>query len=118
MQESVQERMNASKNLLSRKLDGVGWSLFFIWIGLALLVNISWGGTFIGLGFIIICIQMVRKYYNLKIDRFSIAVGLLFVLGGSWELFDIRLTLLPILCIGAGVILLIFSLSSKPGPQY
>ena len=41
-------------------------------------------------------------------------VGVLFVLGGVWELLSIRVVLVPILCIVAGVLLIVSALAGKP----
>jgi len=41
--------------------------------------------------------QAARSYFNLKIERFWIVIGVLFVIGGLWDLFQPQLPLVPIL---------------------
>jgi len=36
------------RGIVAEKLDAVGWGLFFVWIGLALLFDFGWGATLIG----------------------------------------------------------------------
>ena len=42
------------RNKLCRKLDTIGWGLFFIWIGIAILADMGWGVGLIGVGVIIL----------------------------------------------------------------
>ena len=91
---------------LAQKLDAAGWALFFIWIGIALLADVGWGIGLIGIGVITLAGQVARKYFGLKLEGFWIIVGLLFLLGGIWELFTPTIPLVPILLIVAGAVLL------------
>ena len=49
-----------------------------------------------------------------RLDWFSTIVGLIFLLGGIWALFSIQVGLVPILCIAAGVALMLSALTSRP----
>jgi len=84
----TEDQNTTEKASLAKKLDVTGWGLFFIWIGIAFLANF---GFAIGL----------------------LVVGLLFVLGGIWELLQITFSLVPILIIVAGVVMLISALWGK-----
>ena len=99
----------------ARKLEAVSWGLFFVWIGIALLVDLGWGIGLLGVGVIILGTQMARKFMALQFETFWVVVGVLFVLGGVWELFSVRVGLIPILCIVAGVALLVSALVGKAG---
>jgi hypothetical protein len=92
---------------LHKRLDAAGWGLFFVWIGIALFADVGWGAGLLGVGIIILGTQVTRNYLGLKLEGFWVVVGFLFVLGGVWELFDVALDLMPILCIVAGVSLLV-----------
>lgn len=92
---------------LSGRLDGIGWALFFIWVGIAFLADVGWGWGLLGIGIIIPSEAMVRWYLALNIGAFWIACGFLFVVGGIWELFQIELPLVPVLLILGGVAMLI-----------
>ena len=55
---------NRPKKKLNRKLDAVGWGLFFIWIGIAILADVGWGVGFIGVGLIILGVLGAREYLS------------------------------------------------------
>ncbi|HZD59355.1 MAG TPA: hypothetical protein VE439_02735 [Anaerolineae bacterium] len=99
----------ANKRALGKKLEAVGWGLFFIWVGIALIANIGWGVGLLGAGIIILGVQVARYLFGLNWEGFSVAVGLLFALGGIWEPFNIQFSIVPILAIVGGIILLIFA---------
>jgi|GEM_PF-983008 len=101
------------RNEVARKLGAVGWSLFFIWIGVALLMKVDVGIGLLGVGVITLGAQAARKYFNLKLEGFWVVVGLVFVIGGIWALFEPRLPLLPIVLIVAGLALLVSTFKGK-----
>lgn len=98
---------------LAKKLDVTGWGLFFIWIGIAFLANFGFAIGLLGVGIITLGGQVARKHFNLKAEGFWVVVGLLFVLGGIWELLQIKFSLVPILIIVAGVVMLVSALWGK-----
>ena len=102
------------KRLTAHKLDVAGWGLFFIWIGIALLVNLGWGIGLLGVGILMLGGQLARKCMALRFEAFWALVGALFILGGVWELLSVRISLIPIVCIVAGVALLVSALLGKP----
>ncbi|MDU8914224.1 hypothetical protein [Aestuariicoccus sp. MJ-SS9] len=91
---------------LSQKLDAVGWALFLIWVGFAFLFDFGWAWGPIGIAAIIFGEAVVRLRLNLKIEGFWIVVGLMFLVGGLWELFKIPWPLAPFLMIGCGLAVL------------
>ncbi len=92
---------------MAQKLDAAGWGLFFIWVGVALLMDLSWGVGLLGAAVITLLGQAARKYFGLALQGFWIVVGLLFLAGGVWELYKVEVDLVPILLIVAGAALLI-----------
>lgn len=92
---------------LAKKLDVAGWGLFFIWVGTALLVDLSWGVGLIGVAVITLGMQAVRKYFGLAVEGFWLVCGLIFLAGGIWELYKVEVSLVPILLIVAGGALLV-----------
>ena len=93
--------------VVAHKLDAAAWGLFFVWVGVALIAHIGWGLGLLGVGVITLGGQLARKYFSLTVERFWVVVGLLFVLGGVWELLGLQFSLVPILLIVAGVALLL-----------
>jgi hypothetical protein len=102
-----QEPSGINKGQLAQKLDAAGWGLFFIWVGAALLMGLSWGVGLLGVALITLAGQAARRYFGLALERFWVVVGLLFLLGGIWELYKVEVSLVPILLIVAGGALLV-----------
>ena len=97
----------------AHKLDVFAWSFFFIWVGIALLSNLGGGIGLLGVGIIILGKQVTRKYMALGLETFGVVCGVLFVLGGVWELLSVRISLVPVVCIAGGVALLLSALFGK-----
>ncbi len=118
-QEHDKQLKNAGLSI--QKLDAIGWGLFFIWMGIAFLADVGWGLGLLGIGIITLWAQAARKYLGLPLDRFGLMIGLIFVVGGIGNLFNIQLRggaipdgLLPILFIAVGVAKIVSTLRGKP----
>ena len=96
-----------TKKRIARQLDAAGWGLFFIWVGMSLLMDLSWGLGLIGVSAIVLLGQAARRSFGLRLEPFWVVVGVLFLLGGVWELNSIDVDLLPILLILAGGALMV-----------
>ena len=97
---------DSSKKDVGHKLSAVGWGLFFIWIGAAMLYDFNPGTTALGIGAIILLAQMIRFLFKLKLEGFWVVVGLAFLVGGTWQTVDMQIDLVPILLVIAGVAIL------------
>ena len=93
--------------LVAHKLDAAAWGLFFVWVGVALIADVGWGVGLLGVGVITLGAQWARKNFDLAIEGFWVAVGLLFALAGVWEMVGVRFSLVPIVLIVAGGALLL-----------
>ena len=71
------------------------------------------GGGLLGVAAIILGESAIRWSVDLNIGGFWIVVGLLFLAGGLWELFQVPWPLAPILIIGCGLAVLWGALSGK-----
>jgi hypothetical protein len=100
-------------HITAHKLDVFAWSFFFLWIGIALFSNLGWGVGLLGVGIILLGKQATRKYMAFGFETFGVVCGVLFVLGGVWELLSVRISLVPVVCIAAGVALLLSALFGK-----
>ena len=109
--EKIENRVEEQKPIkagnLEKTLEVTAWGLFFIWVGIAYLAKMSFAIGLLGVGVITLGAQITRKYLKLKAERFWIIVGLLLVISGLWELFKLKLQLVPILIIIAGLVMLI-----------
>lgn len=103
----VERAPGANALVVAHKLNAAAWGVFFVWVGVALVANLGWGPGLLGVGIITLGGQLARRYFDLGVERFWIAVGLLFVLGGLWELLGVQFSLGPILLIAVGVALLV-----------
>ena len=110
MEEALHE---LSSEEISRTVARAVWGLLLIWIGAALLLHWSWGVGMLGAGAILLGAQAVRRYRRVKVDGFGLVVGLLLVVCGIWNMFDVALALAPLLCIGFGVALLVSIWTAK-----
>jgi len=86
---------------LRRKIDAVGWSLFFIWIGIGMIAHFEKNITLLGIGLILLGGQAGRKYYDLEVETFWVIVGLLFLGGGIWNILGLNVPF------GAAILILI-----------
>src|SRR6516162_2794962 len=71
---------STEKSELARQLDSTARAIFVIWIGIAMLLAISWGWFLVGLGILILAAQLARSQMNIKIEGFWVAWGALFLL--------------------------------------
>ena len=91
----------------ARKLDAIGWALFFIWVGIAWIANVGFGVGLLGVAAIILGMQAIRRLLGINVEFFWIVVGIGFGIGGLWEYLDVQTPLAPIVIIIAGVALLV-----------
>ena len=120
MANSKFDQLGEDKRAAIKKLDAVGWGIFFIWIGIAFLADVGLGVGLLGLGIIIVGVQMGRMYLNLPIEGFGLVMGVLFIVAGVWNLLRIHLGqepipygLMPILSIAVGVVLVVSAVYRK-----
>ena len=107
------EEQDARSKALSQKLDAIGWGIFFVWIGIAFLLDIGWPWGMIGIAIIILGEASIRRYKKLNVGGFWIVVGLLFLAGGLWELLQMEMSIAPLAIIAVGVAILWGALSGK-----
>ena len=98
---------------LSKKLDAIGWSLLFIWIGIVMITGFETGIMLLGIGLIVLGGQASRKYFQLKVEKFWIIVGLLFLGGGLWGISGLNAPFAAIVLILAGVLILFSTLRKQ-----
>lgn len=116
---SVTERPRAPKQKAAaarqaeqaaRRLDAASWGIFFIWIGYALLTDLSMGVGLVGVGVITLLAQSVRRVFGLALEGFWVLVGLGFLAAGLWAIYAIEVPLAPVLILGLGTLLLAVAL--------
>jgi hypothetical protein len=104
--------MDTTKTL-NRNFEAIAWGALFIWWGITALVpSLPSGTTAIGIGLILIAVNVARRLSGVPMSGFSLAIGVLALVWGGLELAGVLLSLpfeLPvfaILLIVLGVIVL------------
>jgi len=82
-----------------------------------LLMDYSWGVGLLGVAVSILLGQAARRYFGLALEAFWVVVGLLFLVGGIWELYKVEVDLVPIVLIVAGAALLISIFMKRRQPS-
>jgi hypothetical protein len=106
-------RSDVSSEDVSNRVARAAFGVLLIWVGAALLLQWRWGVGLVGAGAILLAAQALRGYLRVRIDGFGLVAGLLLVVCGVWNLFDVTLNLVPLLCIGAGIALLVSIWTAK-----
>ncbi len=96
-----------ARQVPTERLDTLVWGLLLVWIGLALLIALGWGIGLLGVGAILLGQQLAKRYIGSKLDTFWLVVGTVFVIGGITDLLGFHISLIPVACIVAGVVLLL-----------
>jgi hypothetical protein len=105
---------------LNRNFEAIAWGALFIWWGITEFFTTLPDGTgLIGIGLILIGVNVARSLNSLPISRFSPTLGTLALVWGGLELFGALLSLpfelpvFPILLIVLGAIILAPALAGK-----
>lgn len=103
------------------KLETAGWGLFFIWVGVCLLAGFGWGIFCFGTGVLMLGSQAFRHRIGLALDRFGLALGTCFAVGGGilamgWRVDEITMPtwLVPALFIGVGAAFVVSAWRRRP----
>jgi hypothetical protein len=97
---------------LKRDFDTMAWGLFFIWWGITELVEFPEGTGALGIGLILLGLNVARSLNGLPTNGFTITLGILAVVWGGLELagsilsLPFELPVFAIVLIVLGVILL------------
>jgi len=105
----------APRNDVERRLGGAGWGLFFLWVGLSLLLDVGWGVGLFGAGILALIMQAVRSGFRLPIERFWVLAGGALAVGGVWDLLSLHISLGSMLFMLFGGALLVWSLRPRIG---
>lgn len=90
----------------ARQLGAVAWAVFFIWVGIAMLTDMPWGWSLLGVGILTLASQLARWQMDMRVEGFWVACGVVFLAAGLWTLLKLSWPLAPILIILFGAALL------------
>ena len=111
--------MNATQTM-NRNYEAVAWGALFIWWGITeLFTSLPEGIGILGIGLILIGVNVARSLNGLPVSRFSTTLGILALVWGGLELAGVILSLpfeipvFAIVLIVLGLIILIPELTEK-----
>lgn len=107
----------ATGSTFGRAIDSIGWALFFMWVGIVLLTNLSWTASLIGTAAIILAVQATLFFRGERLDAFMAAVGVVLLIGAATDMYGSVWSLFPALLIVIGIAMLADTLRSRPGER-
>lgn len=94
----------------ARKVDAVGWIIFFIWVVAAIFIKgIPRGMGSLGIGILTLGIALARYLFGVSVTISWLLIGAAFVIAGIGEMAGSTLPLMPIALILCGVLILMNS---------
>ena len=85
--------MNTTQTM-SRNYEAIAWGALFIWWGITeLFTSLPDGTGAIGIGLILIVVNIARSLNGFPVSRFSTALGILALVWGGLELAGVLLSL-------------------------
>ena len=95
----------SARDTLNRRLEEIGWGLFFLMIGGIWLFpqTVPDGAWLIGAGLILLGINTVRQLSGIAMSWFTIALGIVALAAGLFDVFGVKLSLFAVLFIVLGV---------------
>lgn len=97
------ENRASDKRALDRQLERLGWALFLIMLGgLWLIPNVPGGVWLVGVGLIMLGLNVARYFNGIRMHTFTSVLGAAALLLGVADLLGWGLPVLPILLIVIG----------------
>lgn len=115
-EERIAELKEDEKRTLNKRLENIGWALFLIMIGgLALVPKdlVPEGAWLVGVGLIMIGLNVARYWKDLKMSGFTLALGFLALVSGLGDMLGLDLPVFAILLILIGASIIIRPLIEK-----
>ncbi|MET0396355.1 MAG: hypothetical protein ABW277_06000 [Longimicrobiaceae bacterium] len=94
---------------LDRRLEDIGWGLFFVLIGGVWLLPQEWvpdGAPLVAVGVLLLALNAVRWVRHIPVHLLSTGLGVLALAGGVGEITDAELKVFPVflVVVGAGIV--------------
>jgi hypothetical protein len=106
----------SEKDLLNKRLENISWGLFLVMLGGLWLVPDQWipeGSWLIGVGLIMLGLNLVRYVKGIKMSGFTLVLGAIAIFSGISDILQVDLPVFPILLILIGANILIRPLLEK-----
>jgi len=105
--------MDEAQRMLNKKFETVAWGVFFIWWGITALFSfLPRGVNTIGIGLILLGLNIARYARQIPTSGFTVVLGVIALVLGGFEFIrnvlalPFQLDVFPILLIVLGVVLL------------
>jgi uncharacterized membrane protein YphA (DoxX/SURF4 family) len=103
---TTQGYQETNKIVLDKRLEDIGWGLLLLLTGVTFLMP-GWAVPantwLIGCGLILLAINLVRRLNGIAIHGFSIALGILALVGGLASFLGVQLPLFALFLILVGI---------------
>ena len=106
----IQAVPNDQKGASEWLLDGIGWGVSLITIGILCLLPervFPHGSLLIALGFIMLVLNAARYFLRIPVNGFTLVAGIMAVLAGTGAALGLNLPLFPIALIVIGISMLL-----------
>lgn len=91
----------------AKKLDAAGWGLFFLWVGTAMLMDVGWNWSILGIGLIVMGVQFALLAGGYKVDIFMLALGTLLIGSAALDAASLNWTIFPLALVVFGAVILL-----------
>ena len=98
---------------LGHSIDSIGWALFFMWIGIVLLANLSWTMSLVGTALIVLAVQATLLARGERLDVFMAAMGVVLLIGAVSDIYGSVWSLFPALLVALGIVMFVDALRSR-----
>ncbi len=79
-----------TRDTMTGTLEGAGWGLFLVWMGLCILADLGWSVFLLGTGALMLGGQAARRTLALPVDRLAVVLGSGLALAGVVHLTGLR----------------------------
>ena len=108
-----EDRRSSAESTPGRTVESLGWGLFLVWTGVAVIADLGWATGLIGVAAIIFGCQAVLYRRGEPIDGLLVGSGVLFLLAATWELLAITWSLVAVLLILGGTTIIARAFAAK-----
>jgi len=104
----------ARRQDLNKRLETIGWGLFFIMIGgFALVKDVPEGTWLVGVGLIMLGLNLVRLLAGIRASWFTLILGTIALLSGLSSVAGVSIPVGPLLVILIGLAIIVRSLQPR-----
>lgn len=110
------EKQNTKEEQLSKRINSIGWALFFVMLGCLWLIppeTLPESTWLIGAGLIMLGSNLVRYLNGIKMVAFTNIIGVVALAAGISDIMGVELPVFPILIILIGLSIIVGHLTEK-----